>query len=91
MERAAGAAARHAACLGIAGALLPRAAAACATCYGAADAPMVGGMNNAIFLLLGFVGLLWLGVGKLFWDFSRRSRRLARPAPRLRLLKGGKA
>jgi hypothetical protein len=37
------------------------------------------------------VGLVWIGVGKLFWDFSRRSRRLARPAPRLRLLKGGKA
>ncbi|HEX5758100.1 MAG TPA: hypothetical protein VF121_02800 [Thermoanaerobaculia bacterium] len=66
-------------------------AAACATCFGAADSPMVGGMNNAILFLLGCVGLMWLGVGKLFWDFRRRSQRLERPAPRLRLLKGGKA
>lgn len=70
---------------------LPRAAAACATCFGAAESPMVDGMNNAIFLLLGFVGLLWVAVGKLFWDFWRRSQRLAKPVPRLRLLKGGKA
>ncbi len=63
---------------------------ACATCYGAPDSAMVGGMNNAILLLLGFVGLIWLGVGKLFWDFWQRSKRLAKPVPRLRLLKGGK-
>lgn len=66
-------------------------AAACATCFGAADAPMVGGMNNAILFLLGIVALVWVGVVKLFWDFRRRSQRLAKRVPRLRLLKGGKA
>ncbi|MGH2626387.1 MAG: hypothetical protein ACRDHY_07035 [Anaerolineales bacterium] len=66
-------------------------AAACATCFGAADSPMVGGMNNAIFFLLGIVALFWVAFAKLFWDFWQRSKRLAKPAPRLRLLKGGKA
>ena len=33
----------------------PRAAMACATCYGAADAPQTHAMNAAIFSLLGVV------------------------------------
>ncbi|SVE29835.1 uncharacterized protein METZ01_LOCUS482689, partial [marine metagenome] len=32
---------------------LPTNAQACAVCYGAADDPMVRGMNSAIFFLLG--------------------------------------
>ncbi len=66
-------------------------AAACATCFGAADSPIVGGMNNAILFLLGIVAVMWVGFGKLFWDFWQRSKRVSRPATRLRLLKGGKA
>ena len=67
---------------------LPRLAAACATCYGAADSPMVQGQNNGILTLLGFVGLIYVGVGKVIWDFHRRARRLKRP--QLRVIHGGK-
>jgi hypothetical protein len=77
---------------------LPQLAAACATCYGAADTPMVNGQNKAILVLLGFVGLVYAFVGKLIWDFRQRAKRLppaegAAPAPRirhLRLIHGGK-
>jgi hypothetical protein len=77
---------------------LPRLAAACATCYGAADTPMVNGQNKAIFVLLGFVGLVYAFVGKLIWDLRQRAKRLAppegaTPASRirhLRLIHGGK-
>ena len=67
---------------------LPQLAAACATCYGAADSPMVKGQNNGILTLLGFVGLIYVGVGKVIWDFRRRARRLKRP--QLRVIHGGK-
>ena len=77
---------------------LPRLAAACATSYGAADTPKVDGQNKAILVLLGFVGLVYVFVGKLIWDFRQRAKRLpppesAAPAPRirhLRLIHGGK-
>ena len=72
---------------------LPGAAAACATCFGDPQAPATQGMNNAILMLLGVVGLVYVGIGKLFWDFRKRSKKLEeqRPVrPRLRLIHGGK-
>jgi hypothetical protein len=90
---------RHATLFALGMALvLPRLAAACATCYGAADTPMVNGQNKAILVLLGFVGLLYVFVGKVIWDFRQRAKRLPPPesaaaAPRvrhLRLIHGGK-
>jgi len=69
---------------------LPRAAVACATCYGAADSPMTKGMNNGILVLLGFVGLMYVGFGKLFLDFRKRSKKLEDAQPRLRLIHGEK-
>ena len=72
---------------------LPRIAAACATCYGAPDAPMTRGMNNAILMLIGVVGLVYVGIGKVIWDFRKRSKRLAEKQgirPRLRLIRGEK-
>jgi hypothetical protein len=80
---------RLAAALAILGTLaLPQLAAACSTCYGAADSPMVQGQNYGILTLLGFVVLVYVGVGKVIWDFRRRSRRLTRP--QLRVIHGGK-
>jgi len=73
--------------------LLPQAAAACATCYGAADSPMTHGMNNAILTLIGVVGLVYVGIGKVFLDFRRRARKLSQKATvrqRLRLIHGEK-
>jgi len=72
---------------------LPQIASACATCFGAADAPMTKGMNNAILMLIGVVGVVYVGIGKVAWDFRKRSRRLAekeRPKPQLRLIRGEK-
>jgi hypothetical protein len=84
---------RRAAMVGTLLLALPRIAAACATCYGAPDAPMTKGMNNAILLLIGVVGLMYVGIGKVIWDFRKRSKRLAEKQgirPHLRLLRGEK-
>jgi hypothetical protein len=73
--------------------ILPQIASACATCFGAADAPMTKGMNNAILMLMAIVGVVYVGIGKVAWDFRKRSRRLAekeRPKPQLRLIRGEK-
>jgi uncharacterized iron-regulated membrane protein len=70
---------------------LPEAASACATCYGAADSAATKGMNNAILVLVGFVGILWIGVGRMIWDFRKRSKKLEKLArPQLRLIHGEK-
>ncbi len=72
---------------------MPGIASACATCFGAPDSPMTKGMNNAIFLLIGVVGLVYVGIGKVALDFRKRSKRLAekeRSKPRLRLIRGEK-
>lgn len=79
--------------LAIAWFALPQAALACATCYGAPDSPQTHGMNNAILTLIGFVGLMYVGIGKVFLDFRRRSKKLSQKAtarPRLRLIHGEK-
>lgn len=73
--------------------VLPGIAAACATCFGDPQSPQTQGMNNAIFMLLGVVGVVYVGVGKLFWDFRKRSKRLEEQRPtrqRLHLIHGGK-
>lgn len=72
---------------------LPQAAAACATCYGEPNSPMTHGMNNAILTLIACVGVVYVGIGKVFLDFRRRSRKLSEKAtarPRLRLIHGEK-
>ena len=55
---------------------LPTNAQACAVCYGAADDPMVRGMNSAIFFLLGAIGSILLGVIALTIYFARRAKRV---------------
>ena len=72
---------------------LPQAALACATCYGAADSPMTKGMNNGILTLIALVGVVYVGIGKVFLDFRRRSRKLNEKATvrqRLHLIHGEK-
>jgi len=55
---------------------LPTNVQACAVCYGAADDPMVKGMNSAIFFLLGAIGSILLGVIALIIHFARRAKRV---------------
>ena len=72
---------------------VPGAAVACATCYGAADSPMTQGMNNGILTLIALVGVVYVGIGKVFLDFRRRSKRLNEKATvrqRLHLIHGEK-
>ncbi len=70
---------------------LPEIASACATCFGAADAPMTKGMNNAILALIGVVGVVYVGIGKVALDFRKRSKRLAeKQKPLLRVIRGEK-
>ena len=69
--------------------LAPSAASACEACFGAADAAATKGMNNAIFFLLGVIGVVQVGFVKLFWGFHKRSRSLAERREKFRILQGG--
>ena len=53
---------------------LPTNVQACAVCYGAADDPMVKGMNSAIFFLLAAIGSILLGVIALAIYIARRAK-----------------
>ena len=54
---------------------LPRAALACAACYGAPDAAQTRGMNFGIFTMLGVTGMVLGGFGGMMFCFARRARR----------------
>ena len=51
---------------------LPKIGFACATCYGAPDAPATQGLNNAILVLFGFISIVLMGV--VFTSISLRNR-----------------
>ena len=54
----------------------PRAAFACAVCFGQNDSPLAAGINAGIFLMLGIIGALWLAFGSFFIYLRRRAKRL---------------
>jgi hypothetical protein len=54
--------------------LIAQTASACPACYGAPNDPMVKGVNNGIWVLLGLVGFVQVGFVALFWSFWRRAR-----------------
>ncbi len=47
---------------------------ACATCFGAADADQTIGMNIAIGILLGVLGLIMLMFGSVAWGITRNQQ-----------------
>ena len=51
---------------------IPKIGFACATCYGAPDAPATQGLNYAIFVLLGCISAVLMGV--VFTIISLRNR-----------------
>ncbi len=55
--------------------VLSEPALACAVCYGADDAAMTAGMNNAILMLLGVVVVVQGSFVALFLSFRHRARR----------------
>ena len=54
--------------------LFAQTASACPVCFGAPDDPMVKGVNNGIWVLLGLVALVQVGFAAMFWSFWRRAR-----------------
>ena len=52
-------------------------AAACPSCYGAADSPMTAGMNTAILVMLGIVGFVLTIIASAFLFLWRRAKRNA--------------
>ncbi len=75
----------------IAGALflqLPRAASACAVCYGAADSPMTKGMNAGIFALLGVTAIVLGGLAAFMVYLAVKAKRSAADGAGLELAPG---
>lgn len=54
---------------------LPRAALACAVCYGASDAAQTRGMNMGMVTMLGVTGAVLASFGCMIFCFARRARR----------------
>jgi hypothetical protein len=54
---------------------------ACATCYGASDAPLARGMNWGIVALLGVIGLVLFGITVFFVHLGIKSARLGATVP----------
>ncbi|HEX8254657.1 MAG TPA: hypothetical protein VF846_16050 [Thermoanaerobaculia bacterium] len=69
--------------------LIAPAAFACPVCWGAPDDPMVKGVNNGIWVLLGLVGFVQIGFVAMFWSFWRRGREQRRFRESLRVIEGG--
>jgi hypothetical protein len=69
--------------------LLAQAVSACPVCFGAPDDPMVKGVNNGIWVLLGVVGFVQIGFIALFFSFWRRAREQRRFRESLRVIEGG--
>ena len=53
---------------------LAPAAFACPVCFGAPDDPMVKGVNNGIWVLLGLVAFVQVGFAAMFYGFWRRAK-----------------
>ncbi len=68
---------------------LPAIANACPVCFGNPDSPMTKGTTNAIWFLLGIVGVVQAGFIALFFSFWRRARDARKLREQFRLLGGG--
>ena len=69
--------------------LASQALSACPVCWGAPDDPMVKGVNNGIWVLLGLVAFVQIGFVAMFWSFWRRAREQRRFRESLRVIEGG--
>jgi heme/copper-type cytochrome/quinol oxidase subunit 2 len=56
--------------------LLPEAVLACPSCYGAADSPMIDGMNTAIMSMVGIVAFVLCGFVAFFLFMRSRMKKL---------------
>lgn len=67
----------------------PIVANACPVCFGNPDSPMTKGTTNAIWFLLGIVGVVQAGFIALFFSFWRRAREARKLREQFRLIGGG--
>lgn len=54
--------------------VLPGAASACSACMGNANTRIAGAINDAIFLMLGFVALMLTGIGAFVLNLRKRAQ-----------------
>jgi hypothetical protein len=59
--------------------LVPQTSSACAVCMGGANSPIAPAMNAAIFLLMGFIGMMLAGIGGFAFYLFKRSKKLLPP------------
>lgn len=64
-------------------------AVACEACFGDPNNPATKGMNNAIFFLLGVIGLVQVGFVSLFWQFRKRAKYREDRRKQFQVLRGG--
>jgi hypothetical protein len=62
---------------------------ACAVCYGSPGDPLVKGVSNGIWVLLGLVGFVQIGFVAMFWSFWKRARAQQRFRESFRVIDGG--
>ena len=72
-----------------AGVMTPAPAAACQVCFGDPNHAATRGMNNAIFFLLGVIGLVQVGFVSLFWQFRKRAKVREDRKKSFQILRGG--
>ena len=53
---------------------LPETLSACPMCMGAQNGPTASAVNNAIFIMFGVLGLIFTGIGSLFFSLYRRAK-----------------
>jgi len=68
--------------------LLAAPAFGCPVCWGNPDDPMVKSANNGVWVLLGVVAFVQIGLVSMFWSFWRHSRQQARFRESLRVIDG---
>ena len=62
---------------------------ACPVCWGNPDDPMVKSANSGVWVLLGVVAFVQIGLVAMFWSFWRHARQQRRFRESLRVIEGG--
>jgi len=69
--------------------LVAQSAMACPVCFGDPSSPLTKGATNAVWFLLGIVGLVQAGFVALFVSFRRRARAMRRVREQFHVIQGG--
>ncbi len=62
---------------------------ACPVCFGDPSSPLTKGAANAIWFLIGIIGLVQIGFVALFFSFWRRARAMRRIREQMHVIQGG--